>query len=60
MGGFRFMVLRVETPIMYWVRMPDKKMARMYQKLVLGMALHFAKAESRNQTQGGGDVLVMA
>ena len=37
-GVVRFMVLRVEAPIMYWVRMQDMKMARMYQKLVLGMA----------------------
>ena len=48
-GVVRFMVLRVETPIMYWVRMQDIKMAKMYQKLVLGMARHFAKAESRKQ-----------
>ena len=31
----RFMVLRLETPIMYWFMMQDMK-ARMYQKLVLG------------------------
>ena len=34
---------------MYWVRIQDLKMARMYQKLVLGMARQFAKAESRKQ-----------
>ena len=34
-GVVRFMVLRLETPIMYWFRMQDMK-ARMYQKLVLG------------------------
>ena len=48
-GVVRFMVLRTETPIMYWVRMQDMKMARMYQKLVLGMAMQFAKAESTKQ-----------
>jgi hypothetical protein len=48
-GVVRFMVLRAETPIMYWVRKQDMKMARMYQKLVLGMAMQFAKAESRKQ-----------
>ena len=34
------MVLRVETPLMYWVRMKDMKLSMMYQKLVL--ARHFA------------------
>ena len=45
------MVLRAETPIMHWVRKQDMKMARMYQELVLalGMARHFAKAESKKQ-----------
>ena len=31
--------------------MQDMQMARMYQKLVLGMARHFAKAESRKQLE---------
>jgi hypothetical protein len=48
-GVVRFMVLRVETPIMYLVNMQDMKIAGMYQKLALGLARHFAKAESRNQ-----------
>ena len=46
-GVVRFMVLRVETPIMYWVRMYDMQMARM----VLGMARHFTNAESRKQLE---------
>ena len=45
----KFMVLRVETPVMYWVRMQNMDMAKMYQKLVLGMARHFAKSEARKQ-----------
>ena len=45
------MVLRAETPIMFWVRMQDMKLARMYQKLVLEMARQFAKAESRKQLE---------
>ena len=34
---------------MYWVRMQNTDMAKMYQKLVLGMARHFAKSEARKQ-----------
>ena len=45
----KFMVLRVESPVMYWVRMQNTDMAKMYQKLVLGMARHFAKSEARKQ-----------
>jgi len=37
-GVVRFTVLRVEMPIMYWARRQDIKIARMYQKQVLGMA----------------------
>ena len=50
-GVIKFMVLRVETPVMFWVRMLDMKMSTMYQKMVLGMARHFAKAESRKQLE---------
>jgi len=48
-GVIKFMVVRVETPVMYWVRMQDLKKSKTYQKLVLGMARHFAKPESRKQ-----------
>ena len=48
-GVIKFMVVRVETPVMYWVRMQDLKKSKLYQKLVLGMARHYAKPDSRKQ-----------
>ena len=48
-GVIKFTVLKVETPVVYWVRIQDTKMAKMYQKLVMGMARYFAKAESWEQ-----------
>ena len=46
-GVIKFMVLRMETPVIYWVKMQDMKMSMMYQKLVLDMAGHFAKSRKQ-------------
>merc|ERR1719369_1686489 len=45
------MVLRVETPVIYWVRMQTMDTSKLYQRLVLGMARYYAKSDSRKQLE---------
>ena len=42
-GVIKFLVGRVETPVMYWVKVQDRKKSLLCQRMVLGMARYFVK-----------------
>jgi len=45
-GVIQFLVLRVETPVLYWVRVMDSMYDRDFQMRVLRMGRHFCRKES--------------
>ena len=45
-GIIEFLILRVETPVLYWVRVVDSMYDRDFQRRVLRMATHFCRKES--------------